>query len=123
MKGEKINLEEAKKMVGTEFIYEFPGGDTVPAYVKMFDSEIGLTCLSLDTKTAEEWQPGKGHLALEEDGTFCVIGVDLKHGKERGFSTPHTLDRCFYYLREIKKNGKVQGISNSSGRDVSCAFS
>jgi hypothetical protein len=74
-----MNIEEAKAMEGVEFDYIFEDGDTIRAYVKKFDPEIGLTCLSLETETKLGWRPSEG---IEEDGTFCVVAYDLKHSPE-----------------------------------------
>lgn len=69
--------EQAKKMVGTEFIYVFEDGDEVAAYVKAFDPEIGMTCYSLEPKTKYGWIPPRNKDTLS-DGTFCVYGASVK---------------------------------------------
>lgn len=107
--------EEAKEMIGTEFVYVFEDGDTIPAYVKMFDPEIGFTCLSLETQTAEGWKPEKDDPGLEEDGTFCVIGYDSDNYS-------HVMETALKCLTEIKETGKR--VKLGPGRSpVSCAFS
>ena len=111
-----MDIEEAKKMEGTEFIYEFPCGDTIPAYVKKFDPKIGLTCLSLTSETEEGYQPNSSDPALEEDGTFCLIGVNLRNGY-------HKLQACFNRLKEIKETGRYVCKNFSSGGITTCAFS
>ena len=106
-----MNIEEAKKMQGVEFTYIFEDGDTIQAYVKKFDPEVGLTCLSLATETKQGWAPTKG---VEDDGTFCVVGVRADD-----------LPRCFYVLEYIKEKGSW--INDESppllGQFVGCVFS
>lgn len=84
-----MTIEEAKKMVGTEFTYIYSDGDSVRAYVKAFDPEIGLTCVTLDTVTARGSAPASaddpnndGWAAhLEKDGTWCGLAADFKKAK------------------------------------------
>ena len=81
-------------MVGTEFTYVYPNGDSIQAYVKKFDPEIGLTCMSLETESA--W--GHKCAKTEDDGTWCVIGMSFKRG-------PFVLKRALAYLDQIAKTG------------------
>ena len=105
-----MTIEEAKKMVGTEFIYVFPSGDRIRAYVKMFDSKIGLTCISLDTVTDNGWH----HPDPEEDGTMCVIAFDFEI---------HLLSEALTRLEEIRDTGLAFGKSGILKEESpSCAF-
>lgn len=95
--------EEAKKMEGVEFTYVFEDGDTIQAYVKKFDPEVGLTCLSLDTKTRLGWKPNNKRV-LEADGTFCVLGVDANNGDG--------VERALRILKGIKEKGHHNAVVN-----------
>ena len=53
-----MKIEEAKAMQGTEFIYVYADGDEIPAFVKKFDPEVGLTCMSLEAETRDGY---RGH--------------------------------------------------------------
>lgn len=107
----KMTIEEAKKMVGTEFTYEYEDGDTIRAYIKKFDPEIGLTCLTLDTETERDgWMPEDKDI-MEEDGTWCVVGVDFD---------VHTLVEAIEDLLEIKNIGKLKSRGGSFFNG--CAF-
>jgi hypothetical protein len=105
-----IAIEEAKKMVGTEFEYIFTDGDSIRAYVKKFDPEIGLTCLSLDTVTENGWKDPNP----EEDGTMCVIAFDFKNPH-------HEFSEALSKLEEIRDTGKYLAIPGYGS--ISCAFS
>ena len=76
-----ITVEQAKAMVGTEFIYVFEDGDEILAYVKAFDPEVhGLTCYTLDHTTRDGWKKidhGQDETDMP-DGTWCVIGGSIK---------------------------------------------
>jgi hypothetical protein len=104
-----LTIEEARKMIGTEFDYIFENGDSIRAYMKKFDPEIGLTCMSLDTITEKGWKDPNS----EEDGTMCVIAFDFKCG--------HKLSEALSKLEEIRDTGKYVGTPQS-GFGVSCAF-
>ena len=106
-----MNIEEAKKMEGTEFTYIYEDSDTIPAYVKKFDPEIGLTCFTLATETAQGWKPAD---KIEEDGTWCVIGVNV---------ATHGIKRAFSWLEEIRDTGCAisEGV-NGFGDFLGCAF-
>jgi hypothetical protein len=104
--------EGAKAMVGTEFDYIYPDGDRIRAYVKKFDPEIGLTCMTLDTETARD---GYRHDEVEEDGTWCVLG----------YRFPKTLDRALLTLQIIKDTGEYTVGSVGGMQHVGqarCAF-
>lgn len=64
--------EEIKAMRGTEFTYVFDDGDTIRAFVKEYDPEVGLTLSSLEAETVNGWIPDPDVVDIEEDGTFCV---------------------------------------------------
>lgn len=91
----KVSVEEAKKMVGTEFTYVYEDGDEIKAYIKAFDPEIGLTCYTLETETRDGWYD----LGADEDGTWCVIGCDFDCDQ-------HIIDAYEQYLPSIKDSGK-----------------
>ena len=110
-----MNLKEAKEMEGTEFTYVFEDGDEIRAYVKKFDPEIGLTCMSLETKTRDGWGP---RLAShrEADDTFCVTAVDCRRMKK---------EVALRILQEIRDTGKhLEGQPRISvaGPNLRCAF-
>jgi len=104
-----MDIEEAKKMQGIEFTYVFGDGDTVPSYVKKFDPEVGLTCLSLDTETKNGWKPTDEDV-LEADGTFCVVGAPA-----------NDLPECLRILAVIKESGSFS--SSGPGYFSGCVFS
>ena len=52
---EQVTVEEGLKMLGTEFLYIYPDGETVRGYVKAFDLKVGLSCFSLETKASRGW--------------------------------------------------------------------
>jgi hypothetical protein len=120
IKGEQMKEmtpEEAKAMVGTEFTYGYSDGDTIQAYVKKFDPEIGLTCISLETESKDGWTgaPGTHH---EADGTFCVIGLNFK---QQG--TNHSVEAALLILETIRDKGYFSFNSGSLfGGGASCAF-
>ena len=74
-KEKQMDKNDLKKLEGTEFIYHFEDGDTIKAYVKKVDLEIGITGMSLETETSMGWKPSK---LVEEDGTFCVFAFNFK---------------------------------------------
>jgi hypothetical protein len=87
--------EEAKAMVGTEFVYKYKDGDSIRAYVKKFDPEVGLTCMTLDTETARD---GYRENDTEEDGTWCVMG----------YKFPKRLQPALVALQIIKDTGEYE---------------
>lgn len=109
-----MTIEEAKKMVGTEFIYKYSSAeDTVRAYIKKFDPIVGLTAITLDTKTEiGGWKPTDPFI-MEEDGTWCVIGVDI---------AVHGLQCALDYLSEIKATGMYVTKRSNGGVFLGCAF-
>lgn len=114
----EVTIEEAKKMIGTEFVYVTNDGATVPAYIKKFDPEIGLTALSLDTKLSDGYCPRAEELKTESDGTFCILGIN--------FSIPghRNLHDVLSLLHEIKTTGKYKSRKTLEVLDFSpsCAF-
>jgi len=108
-----ITVEEAKKMLGVEFTYIFEDGDTIPAYVKAFDPEIGLSCMSLGLETAFRavFSPDNG-----EDDSICLIGINF---------TKHSIEDALEMLDEIA-TGKyiVKDVLCISGFESGhfCAF-
>ena len=118
----KMTEEEALAMVGTEFTYVYEDGDTIQAYVKKFDKDIGLTCITLETQTRDGWTGGI-QTQKEDDGTFCVIGLDFR------FSSM-TLEDAYADLIQIRDSGKMcvrklrgwKKDTLSIGGGASCAF-
>jgi hypothetical protein len=106
-----MTIAEAEAMQGTEFIYEWSDGDTILAFVKKFDEKIGLTCMSLETKSRrDKYEPTK----TEGDGTFCVIGYDFKRDG-------HNLLGALSDLQEIKETGRWKNKEDNCG-SPNCAF-
>ena len=64
-----MKVEEARKMEGTEYIYYYSDGDSIPAYVKKFDPKVGLTCYTLEAKTKRGWRTADMFTEIERDGT------------------------------------------------------
>ena len=105
-----LTVEEAMKMVGTEFDYIYEDGDTVRSYVKKFDPEIGLTCLTLETESLRGW---KG-LNKEPDGTWCIMAHDFKF---------HSLKGALRDLSEISKTGRFSVFEKENRHgSIKCAF-
>lgn len=105
--------EEALAMLGTEFIYEYLDGDTIPAYVKKIDLEAGkMSCFSLEDHTERGYvsdAPDK------VDGTWCVISARAIPG-------------IFRHLEIIRDTGRYkagQALSSSGSltSGFSCVFS
>jgi hypothetical protein len=94
-----MDIEEAKKMEGTEFTYEFEDGDTIRAYVKKFDPDRGLSCWSFSLET----DGGQIIEILNEDedkeGACCLIGFDFTVYAE---DLPAALD----LLEGVKNTGR-----------------
>ena len=110
-----MNDQEVRAMVGTEFIYEFDDGDTIPAYIKACDPQVGLTCYSLEPKTTRDgWRDPHPD---NSDGTFCVTVFNLK-------LHPWTRGRMMAVLWEIKTTGRRIDPEPSYrlGSMPSCAF-
>ena len=102
-----MTTEEMKKMVGTEFIFEFEDGDTVLGYITAFDPgddtrHPRLTCNSLQTTTAFGHIPPPRH--LEEDGTFCLLSFV-------------TMERITTLMEEVAATGTYH--QNLAGEDSS----
>lgn len=107
-----ININEALEMIGTEFVYVFNDGDEIEAYVKKFDPEVGLTCVSLVRETKygfDDW------MVIEEDGMVCVVGIRIEDSGD--------LSDALKVLAEIKQTGRYK--KNSSWlfyTPPSCSF-
>jgi hypothetical protein len=107
--------EDAKKMEGTEFIYQYHDGDTVRAFIKKFDPEVGLTCMTLETESEYGWRPGHG-THVEDDGTWCVVGYKFKL---------HKIKDALAVLDIILTDGIYKVGSSGSkniGSTINCAF-
>ena len=107
--------EGAKAMVGTEFVYKYKDGDTVPAYVKKFDPEVGLTCMTLATESAQGY---KGRRP-EPDGTWCVVAFDF-----RVWDRQQKLGEALALLTAIKKTGEFGAHPSAvtTGGGPKCSF-
>ena len=94
-----MTIEEAKAMSGTEYTHVFDSGDTVQAYVKIFDPARGLSCWSLSNTT------DRGHVleykSKEEskEEAVCLTGIDLVRDPER-------INQALTALKEIRDTGK-----------------
>ena len=97
-----MNIEEATAMIGTEFIYVCVDGDEVQAYVKKFNPNIALTCLSLVTKTQNGFCPKDAGQIVEKDGTWCLISLSFLKLANR----KRKLDEALAVLQEIKDTGR-----------------
>lgn len=106
-----ITIEEARAMRGVEFTY-YVKGDSVKCYIKAFDPEIGLTCVSLGLITKR----GIRMRDTEGDGTSCVMGYDFK---KRSASLPRALKA----LSLIDRTGSYRaGVSGTICGYAHCAF-
>lgn len=111
----KMTIEEAKAMVGTEFIYQFEDGDIIRGYVKKFDPEIGMTCMSLDTETRDWYKPSSGYSGyVEPDGTWCLMGFNLRQNA--------SIEEILEALYEIKTTGRGVIPKEVVTGAVNCAF-
>lgn len=111
----KMTIGEAIKMRGTEFTYIFSDGDTVPAFVKEFIPEKGLSCHSLASCTHDGYDfPGA---PKEEDGSVCVIGYNFTLEQDTN-KMPDVLST----LEEIRDTGCYRERPNF-GLAPRCAFS
>lgn len=116
MEKNTFTLEDAIAMRGTEFVYEWPNGEQIKAYVKEFNPDIGMTFWTLEEKGSYGWkgQPGTEH---DPDGTWCLVGVDLK-------KNPDSLEYCMEVLEEISKTGMRKPGESVLGFGTStCSFS
>jgi hypothetical protein len=111
----KEMIDFIKANVGTEFTYVYRSdGDTVRAYVKVFDPEIGLTCYTLDPWTRDGY---RSHNA-EDDGTWCVVGIHFDRAENH---KNHTLKSAYDVVKAIVDTGKFKSAPDA-GAGVSCAF-
>lgn len=115
---EKMTIEEMKKMVGTEFDYYYNiNKPPIPSYIKAFDPKIGLTCASLDdfyVRDGKKVKPSKDSGKIFEDGTFCIIGCNLKNA-------PKNITEVENILIEIRDTGSFIVRQISIG-PVNCSF-
>jgi len=94
--------QEALTMQGTEFIYVFEDGDTMPAYVKKVDLErMIMSCWSFSLITGQ----GYGFDPMDEDEEIeqaCCLSI------------PHGWEKIHDYLIQIKETGKfIQSAKKS----------
>lgn len=106
--------EEALAMLGTEFIYEYSDGDTIPAYVKAIDLKEGkMSCFSLEDRTRDGWVAPVPD-SEKVDGAWCLIAS-------------HDLRSIFRHLEIIRANGRYRagqalGVFDTQGPNAVCAF-
>ncbi len=112
MNDKMLTVEEAIKMQGVEFTYVFEDGDEIQAYVKKFDPEIGLTCMSLEAETRDGWEE-QNENRKEEDGTFCVVSIKIDNY--------YDLTKALHFLTKIRDNKSFTDIRFEIG-NPSCAF-
>jgi hypothetical protein len=115
-----MDINEAKGMLGTEFIYVFPDGDEIPAYVRAFDPEIGLTCWSLDSVTKMGWENwDENPSRVDPDGTYCLLALNIR---DYSWLADHSLDKALKHLKEIKETGRYVCVNDDSGGTPNCSF-
>lgn len=108
-----MSIEEAKKMVGTEFIYE-TSVYKIRSYVKAFDPTIGFTCYSLDTVDELDFSPSLiCKLDLSDDDTFCVVAYNFD---------VHPIEEALEDLQIIKYTGRLGDKGIPEYGAPSCAF-
>lgn len=95
----EFTIEDAKKMLGTEFTYIFPDGDSIRAYVKAFDPKIGLSCWSFDLITAYKITLDTLNKDEKDAQAVCLIAFNFKYAG-------HTLTAVLTVLEEIFKTNK-----------------
>lgn len=103
--------KEFKAMEGTEFIYVFEDGDTMPAYIKKVDMEEGkATCwsFSLTTEKGHTFKPLNSD--EEAEGACCLLVCKDLTDVNR-------------YLTEIAETGRyVKTITHAFGGFSGCVF-
>lgn len=106
--------EEALAMLGTEFIYEYSDGDTIPAYVKKIDLEVEkMSCFSLADRTTRDGWVAPVPNSEKVDGTWCLISAQ-------------SLQSIFSHLEIIRDTGRYKAgsaLGARPGSGVVCAFS
>lgn len=119
LKGDNMKTftnEEAKALRGTEFIYEFEDGDTVPAFIAEVDFEIGLTCKALaEYTTRDNWRIWTDYTLEDDpknyDNVICVP-ID-KYG---------AIEFIQEALNNIMNNGIQKESALNTGNMFSCSF-
>jgi hypothetical protein len=106
-----MTVEEAKGMLGTEFIYVTMDGDKMLAYVKAFDPEIGLTCWC-DSPTTTDGEDLTVLWDDEEDG-FCCIGHNFKY---------HNIEDALVDLQEIRDTGELRPFDRAKDANPKSAL-
>lgn len=119
MPRESMTIEEAKKMLGTEFTHIFEEGDSIQGYVKAFDPEIGFTCYSLGfiTKEGYDMEPDATE-EEEEGGGVCLVGYNFK-------KNPGDISEALSDLYDIKMTGELnppKKYPDDKDGLVSCSF-
>jgi hypothetical protein len=112
-----MDINEAKEMLGTEFTYVYPDGDTIRAYVKAFDPEIGLTCWTLESETKSGWKKeGRPEKSIDKDGTYCCVALNFKTGS-------FGVSGALAVLQGIKDTGEYMPQGGSLfGSTPTCSF-
>jgi hypothetical protein len=106
-----MNLQEMKAMEGVEFIYVFQDKDSIPVYIKKFDTETGkLSCwsFSLTTDNGYTFEPLNEDEEREQACCICV-GINKKESEK--------------WLKEIKETGRlIHAQSDLPGTFPGCPF-
>ena len=116
---ETQEMQEAKEMQGTEFLYCYRDGDIVPAFVaRVGFTEAGnfsLTCKTLTTESRDGWRGQEP----EADGTWCVVSTV----NEELILYILELIECHgtLYESEVESRLADQGMDNAGGAP-SCNF-
>jgi len=98
-----MEIKEAVKMQGTEFIYEFSDGITIKAFVKKFDPKMGFSCWSFDLITDQGIKIDPINKDEEDEQACCLIGCNFA-------KNPEDLECVLNVLTEIRDTGRCVSI-------------
>ena len=102
-----ITIEEAVKMQGTEFIYEFVNGNTIEAFVKKFDPKRGFSCWSFDLITDQGIEMDPLNKEEDEESACCLIVCDFA-------KNPEDLEYALKALTEIRDTGRYVAFATGA---------
>lgn len=113
-----LTIKDAIGMRGTEFTFQFASGVTVPAYVKQYDPEVGLSCWSFGLEKSD----GEVFLPLnqeeEDEQACCLIICDFIDDKFN-----EDLEQvAIAILAEIKATGRYEQQAQEDGVFVGCTL-
>ena len=113
----KYTNEEAKALRGTEFIYVFKDGDTIPAFIAEVDLKKGLTLKALEQFTTRDqyqlWDDSDIKYNPENyDNVSCIVVGE----------TPNALEKIQKRLNDIVNTGYYKGEGVMFGIMRTCAF-